>query len=60
MATRVRKANEGKTRVMLTINDIRKGGTTTLKGIAEALNARGVKTPRGGEWSATQVSRVVA
>lgn len=60
MATRVRKANEGKARVMLTINDIRKGGTTTLKGIAEALNARGVKTPRGGGWSATQVSRVVA
>lgn len=60
MNTRVAKANEGKARVMISIKDIRAGGTTTLKGIAEALNARGVRTPRGGEWSATQVSRVLA
>ncbi|CAO4148013.1 recombinase family protein [Methylorubrum aminovorans] len=59
-ATRVAKANESKARVMISINDIRAGGTTTLKGIAEALNERGVKTSRGGEWSATQVSRVQA
>lgn len=57
---RVAKANAGKAQVMLSINDIRTGGITTLKGIAEALNAHGVKTARGGAWSATQVSRVLA
>ena len=49
MATRVTRVNEGKDRVMLTINDIKAGGTTTLRGIADVLNARGVKTTRGGE-----------
>lgn len=59
MVTRIAKASEGKARALLTINDIKASGTATLKGIAAALNARGVKTARGGEWSATQVMRVV-
>ena len=32
---------------------------TTLQGIADALNARGITTPRGGMWGPTQVRRVV-
>lgn len=39
---------------------IRQSGTTTLKGIADALNAQGIPTATGGTWSATQVSRVEA
>lgn len=35
-----------------------KGGTH--RSIAEELNARRVRTARGGEWSATQVQRVLA
>jgi DNA invertase Pin-like site-specific DNA recombinase len=31
----------------------------TLVGVAACLNDKGVKTPRGGEWSATQVKRVM-
>jgi hypothetical protein len=31
----------------------------SLRKIAEALNARGVPTPRGGKWTATQVVRVL-
>src|ERR1044071_7682314 len=40
------------------IEGIRASGITTHQGIAEALNARGIKTPRGGEWHATSVRRV--
>jgi DNA invertase Pin-like site-specific DNA recombinase len=42
------------------IAEIRASGITSFRGIAGALNDRGVKTPRGGEWTATQVSRVGA
>lgn len=50
-----RKAN-----VRPIIAEIKAAGVTTLAGIAGALNARGVKTARGGAWSAMQVSRVLA
>lgn len=42
------------------VEQIRAAGVTTLVGIAGALNARGIKTARGGEWSATQVSRIIS
>ncbi|MBB6507251.1 DNA invertase Pin-like site-specific DNA recombinase [Rhizobium soli] len=32
----------------------------TLQGIADALNASGKPTPRGGQWTATAVKRVIA
>jgi DNA invertase Pin-like site-specific DNA recombinase len=41
------------------IADIRESGTSTLSGIAAALNERGITTRRGGKWSAVQVQRVV-
>jgi DNA invertase Pin-like site-specific DNA recombinase len=54
-AGEARKAN-----VRPIIAEIKAAGVTTLAGIAGALNARGVKTARGGVWSATQVSRAMA
>lgn len=39
--------------------DIQAAGATSLREIAAALNARGIPTARGGEWSAVQVSRVL-
>jgi DNA invertase Pin-like site-specific DNA recombinase len=42
------------------IRDIRKAGATTLREIADALNARGVATARGGRWHAMTVSNVLA
>ena len=42
------------------IDEIRKRGITTLRGIAGELNRRGFPTARGGEWPATQVMRVLA
>jgi hypothetical protein len=46
--------------VLPIIRQIRKAGATTLREIAEALNARGVQTARGGQWYATTVSNVLA
>ncbi|WP_348642433.1 recombinase family protein [Methylobacterium sp. WL2] len=34
--------------------------TSSLGGIAAALNARGIPAARGGAWTATQVRRVLA
>jgi DNA invertase Pin-like site-specific DNA recombinase len=59
LAKRQATANDGKAKVMRSIESIQSAGITTLKGIAAELNARGIATPRGGEWSATQVSRVL-
>jgi hypothetical protein len=42
------------------IEDIRNGGITTLTGIAAQLRARGVRTVRGGKWTATSVRNVLA
>jgi hypothetical protein len=41
------------------IHEIQKSGVTSLRGVAKALSARGVKTARGGEWSAVQVSDIL-
>jgi hypothetical protein len=46
--------------VLPIIAEIRKSGATNLRAIAEALNARGVATPRGGRWYATSVSNTMA
>ncbi|NLF16605.1 MAG: recombinase family protein [Lentisphaerae bacterium] len=42
------------------IADIQAAGTTTARGIARELTARGIETPRGGtEWHPTMVRRVL-
>lgn len=40
--------------------DVRSQGKTTIRTIAEELNARGVLTPRGGRWHGTSVSRLLS
>ena len=35
-------------------------GATSLHQIADTLNARGISTPRGGQWYAKSVSNVLA
>jgi len=43
------------------IRDARKAGATSLRQLAAALTARGVRTPRGGSvWQATQVRNLLA
>jgi hypothetical protein len=42
------------------VKELQVSGVTSLNGIAEALNARGVPTPAGnGHWHATQVARLL-
>ena len=41
------------------IEQIRAAGATSLRAIARALNARGVPTARGGEWTAVQVTAIL-
>ncbi len=41
------------------IAEARAAGAVTLRQLAEALNARGVATPRGGEWQAMTVSNLL-
>jgi len=46
---------------LISVTDEIKGtGATSLRQIAEQLNKRGVTARRGGQWSATQVSRMIA
>jgi DNA invertase Pin-like site-specific DNA recombinase len=42
------------------IREIQRTGATSLHQIADALNARGISTPRGGKWYAKSVSNLLA
>ena len=53
-------ANNHAANVLPIIREIRKAGGTTLREIADALNARGVSTARGGRWYASSVNNVLA
>jgi DNA invertase Pin-like site-specific DNA recombinase len=46
--------------VLPIISEVRRSGATTLRAIADALNARGVPTPRGRRWHATSVRNVLS
>ena len=54
------EANRYAANVLPIIREIRKAGAATLREIADALNARGIQTARGGQWYATTVSNVLA
>jgi len=43
-----------------TLAELRAGGAASLRQLAAGLNDRGIPTARGGTWSATQVSRLLA
>jgi DNA invertase Pin-like site-specific DNA recombinase len=42
------------------IREIKAAGAESLRDIADALNARGISTPRGGRWYASSVRNVLA
>ena len=60
LRVRTAKADGFAQRIEPIIADIRAAGINTAKGLARALNERDIEAPRGGQWSATQVRRVVA
>lgn len=41
------------------IDGIRRAGATTLQALADALNARGIPTARGGKWYPTTVKNIL-
>jgi hypothetical protein len=47
-------------RTLPMIEEVRSSGIASLKGIARALNDRGVATARGGRWTVDAVARVLA
>ena len=55
-----READRFARNVLPVIESIRHSGMTTLRGIAQALNARGIKTARGGTWEAQTVRNVLS
>ena len=59
-AVRTKAADEKAAQIRPVIESVKAAGATTLRAIAEALNARGLTAPRGGEWTAIAVSRAVA
>src|SRR3954447_17228536 len=59
-ATRKAQADSRATGLEPVIEDIRASGATSLHQIAKELNARGIVTPRGKEWQATQVWKLLA
>jgi DNA invertase Pin-like site-specific DNA recombinase len=56
------KANADKhaANVLPLIREAQRHGATSLRDIADALNARGVSTARGGQWHATSVRNMLA
>ncbi|MCG6115822.1 MAG: recombinase family protein [Mesorhizobium sp.] len=46
--------------VMPIISAIQRSGITSLRGIARALDARGVRTARGGKWQVSNVRNILA
>ncbi len=46
--------------VLPIIKEIQRAGATSLRAIADALNARGVPTARGGQWQAQTISNLLA
>ena len=46
--------------VLPIVQSIQRSGVTSLRGIAIALNNRGVRTARGGRWQVSNVRNLLA
>jgi Recombinase len=53
-------ADQRAANVIPIMRQIQRSGATSLRQIAEALNARGINAPRGGQWHATSIRNVMA
>lgn len=58
-AEQIALANKRRAELLPLINAMRARGTRSLVGLAKELNKRGIPAPRGGQWTATQVSRLL-
>jgi DNA invertase Pin-like site-specific DNA recombinase len=53
------KAQQHAENIMPVIHQIMAAGIVSYRGIAKALQARGMKTERGGEWGPQQVKNII-
>jgi DNA invertase Pin-like site-specific DNA recombinase len=53
------RADRYSANVLPVIREIQGSGIKSLRGVARALAARGIPTPRGGAWSPVQVSAIL-
>jgi len=58
-AARTAAADAFAAKVRPIIREIQNSGVTSLRGVARALTARGIRTARGGDWTAVQVSDIL-
>ena len=59
MASIQAEADRHAANILPIIKEAQRAGATTFRQIAEALNARGVATARGGQWHATSVKNIL-
>jgi len=59
-AHRARQADARATDLRPVLNELQAGGATSLRALAQGLNARSIPAARGGAWTATQVARALA
>jgi DNA invertase Pin-like site-specific DNA recombinase len=59
LATRQAKARSRASDLAPVIEELKASGAVSLRQIAAGLNAKGIRTARGGAWSAMQVQRVM-
>ena len=60
LATIKANADRHAANVLPVIHEIQKSGASTLRDLAEALNARGISTARSGKWYAASVRNVLS
>jgi DNA invertase Pin-like site-specific DNA recombinase len=53
------RANQFAANVLPVVRELQASGVSTLQRIADALNARGIQTQRGGSWHPTTVSNLL-
>jgi DNA invertase Pin-like site-specific DNA recombinase len=56
----VEEADRFAAKVLPVVDAIRTSGIKTLAGIADALNARGIRSARGGKWHISSVANLLA
>ena len=59
-AISMREADRFAQSILPIVRSMQESGTTSLRGLAEALNARGVRAARGGQWQVSNVRNVLA
>ena len=59
-SAQISEADRFAANILPIVDAIRASGVDTLAGIAESLNARGVRSARGGKWHVSAVQNLIA